>query len=116
MNEKNSGIMDLCLSAAFSSTTALAQETESYTEGAGISVEVPGSHLLTIIVTGNADVTLDGQEGTVSSGFIHPLILQTVLMASRRISVVFLLLYQGLILPFVCFSKSYKSLQKFLHH
>lgn len=49
----------------FSSTTALAQETESYTEGVGISVEVPGSHLLTIIVTGNADVTLDGQEGTV---------------------------------------------------
>lgn len=56
----------LCLSMLSASAVVASAEEEPNTAPgeATIGTEVPGSHKITVTVTGNADVTLDGKSGT----------------------------------------------------
>lgn len=64
---KKIAVFLLCLSMlSASAVTAYAEDSEVNTASgeATIGTEVPDSHKITVTVTGNADVTLDGKTGT----------------------------------------------------
>ena len=64
---KKIAVFLLCLSMlSASAVTAYAEENDANTAPgeATIGTEVPDSHKITVTVTGNADVTLDGKSGT----------------------------------------------------
>ena len=62
---KKIAVFLLCLSMlSAGALTAYAEEPDTAPGEATIGTEVPDSHKITITVTGNADVTVNGKEGT----------------------------------------------------